>query len=178
MAIIRTGSFQEPGSFCLSWVLQEKDGCFWTFLHAGVHTPVSVFRLVDPKALFWTFLDLVSAGRVLMFKIEKPLSWTDQRRSWSPALRWLLLLRVGLFLLKLFCNHGFPGVTSVCEWTGVAGKLTLVDFPLRFSAVFSGTFAGTQFGTFGHLSDLPDPDTLRDQKEPPLALLQVPNASQ
>lgn len=43
---------------------------------------------------------------------------------------------VVVFLLKLFCNHGFPGVQyqRACEWTGVAGgsdvkSSHLVDLP-------------------------------------------------
>lgn len=35
--------------------------------------------------------------------------------------------------------------------------------PLRLSALLSGTLVVPQFGPFGRLSDLTDPDTLRDQ---------------
>lgn len=56
MAIIRTGFSAEPESFWTAPFLgfAGKGGCFWIFLHAGVHTPVPAFRLVDPTALFWT----------------------------------------------------------------------------------------------------------------------------
>lgn len=91
------GVLSEPGSFSNPSFLgfAGNGGCFWIFLHAGVHSPVSVLRLVHPKALLWTWPG--RTGSDVLNRKEKNLFPGKKHRRCLSLQRLLWVFIFGLF---------------------------------------------------------------------------------